>query len=336
MNLQVGLTFNAKSDHALNPDGPADANAEFDSEETLVDIQQALERTGCEVERLGSPVDLMQRLPGIDVDIVFNIAEGKAGRNRESQVPVMLEMCGIPYVGSDGLTMALTLDKFMAKQVFLASGIPTPRAVRLDEGVDPVARGLSYPLIVKLRQEGSSKGITADSVVRDESQLWRQVDRLRNLYSGAPIIAEEFITGRECTVFVVGNESPRVLPVAQVCIDNHPQPDDRFFTYEDLHNPAVSYQAPADLDEDLTKRLQRLALAVYQSVECKDMGRVDFRIDRQGRPFVLEINPLPSLARNDSIADIVAAANWTYEQLIREIFEAALKRYGLMPAADRI
>src|SRR3989338_10595172 len=135
----------------------------------------------------------------VSVDIVFNIAEGYEGRNRESQAPILLEMLRIPYVGADGLTLGLTLDKVLTKKILMAERIPTPRYAEVHDPDALWQVDLPYPLIVKLRCEGSSKGFTSKSIVDTPEELRRQVAHLAQTYKGTTIFIEEFIEGEEFT-----------------------------------------------------------------------------------------------------------------------------------------
>ncbi len=328
MGFRVGLTYNVKSEVVLKPGDPPDMNAELDHEDTVKHIEQALRDNGHEVVRLGGARRFIEHAATLNVDIVFNIAEGYEGRNRESQVPILLEMLRIPFVGADGLTLGLTLDKVLTKKVLIAEGIPTPRFV---ESTDPEklwSADLTYPLIVKLRCEGSSKGLSEKSLVNTPEELKRQVQWLAETYKGALIFVEEFIEGQEFTVAVIGNEHPEIYPVVQVALDGQTDLGRKFFTWAYLRAGA-DYVCPAPIPEALGKRMQELALRTYQAVDCRDFGRVDFRTDRKGRPYVLEINPLPSLSSEDVFAFIGKTRGLTHHQLINRILDTALIRYGL-------
>ncbi len=335
MGLRVGLTYNLKSEVVLKSGDPPDLHAEFDSDETVGRIERALQSGGHDVVRIGNARTLVQRVPKLDVDIVFNIAEGYGGRNRESQVPILLEMLRIPYVGGDGLTLGLTLDKVLTKKVLIAEGIATPRFI---DAVDPDRLWnveLEFPLIVKLRCEGSSKGLTERSLVGTPEELRRQVQSLHDTYgSDAAIFVEEFVEGEEFTVALIGNEPHvDVYPVTQIALDGRTDLGRKFYTFSYLRQGA-DYLCPAPIAPALARQLQDLALRTYQAVECRDFGRVDFRVDRQGRPYVLEINPLPSLSIQDVFAFVAKARGITYSQIINVILDAALARSGLTPRAE--
>jgi len=335
MGLRVGVTYNVKSEFILKPGDPPDLNAEFDHDDTVNHIEAALREAGHEVVRIGNARRLLEQMGKMAIDIVFNIAEGHGGRNRESQVPILLEMMRIPFVGADGLTLGLTLDKVLTKKVLIAEGIPTPKYFEVTDPEKLWETELSYPLIVKLRCEGSSKGLSEKSLVNTPEELRRQVTWLMETYKDSSIFIEEFIEGEEFTVAIIGNEQPEVLPVVQIALDGQTKLGRKFFTFAYLRAGA-DYVCPAPIPERLAKRMQELALKTYQSVECRDFGRVDFRVDKRGNPYVLEINPLPSLSTEDVFMFVAKPRGLTHHQIIVMILDAALVRCGLIPPpADR-
>ncbi|MCX5709433.1 MAG: ATP-grasp domain-containing protein [Candidatus Omnitrophica bacterium] len=327
---KVGLTYDLKTDYQFKPGDPPDANAEFDHISTIDVIANAIEANGFVVERIGNASNLLERLNSLKVDIVFNISEGHTlGRNRESQVPILLEMAGIPFVGSDALTLGLTLDKVMAKKVFIAEGIPTPKFMEVDSSAKLADLDhLKFPMIVKPRFEGSSKGLSDNSRVANSKELERQVDLITKTYK-QPALIEEFITGQEFTVAIVGNDPAQVLPVVQVKIDGSLDLDEKFYTFARITSDRLEYVCPAPISAKLTKQMQDYALMVYKAVDSLDFGRVDFRVDKAGNPFVLEINPLPSLSTEDVFMLIAKVQGITYEQMIGKILNSALKRYNI-------
>ena len=328
--LCVGLTYNVKSEFVLKPGDPPDLNAEFDHEETIYHIEQALKEAGHAVVRLGSARRLLEQTGQLNVDIVFNIAEGYEGRNRESQVPILLEMMRIPFVGADGLTLGLTLDKVLTKKILIAEDMPTPRFL---EVIDPDKLwkiDLAYPLIVKLRCEGSSKGLSEKSLVNTPDELHQQVRWLTQTYKGSSVFIEEFIEGNEFTVAIIGNEQPEAYPVCQIALDGQTNLGRKFFHWAYLRSGA-DYICPARIPEPLARRMQELALRTYHAVECRDFGRVDFRVDGTGNPYVLEINPLPSLSTEDVFNFTAKTKGMTHHQIINRILDTALARYGLIP-----
>jgi D-alanine-D-alanine ligase len=328
MGFRVGLTYNVKSEYVFRPGDPPDANAEFDHDDTIGVIEDAIKAGGHEVVRIGNARALLERGEGAkQVDIVFNIAEGYEGRNRESQVPILLEMLRIPFVGADGLTQGMTLDKIITKKILMAEGIPTPRFVELTDAAKSWQVDLAYPLIVKPRYEGSSKGLRNASLVNTAGELSQQAQWLIETYR-QPALVEEFIEGREFTVAIIGNDPPEAQPVVQIQIDGQLDLGRLFYTFERIRSGA-DYVCPAPIPASLKAQLESVALRTYQAVECLDFGRVDIRVDGAGRLYVLEINPLPSLSTEDVFMFVAKAQGLTYEAIINRILDAALVRCGL-------
>lgn len=322
--MRIGLTYDLKTQYVFRPGDPDDANAEFDHPDTVGRIEQALESLGHTVVRIGGARGLLERMDDLRVDLVFNIAEGYAGRNREAQVPVLLEMRGIPFVGSDGLTQALTLDKLMTKRILESQRIPTPAYFEWGRPETPLPPGMRLPLIVKPRFEGSSKGLTERSLVRDPQALRAQADWLVRTYR-QPALVEQFIRGREYTVALVGNDPPEIFPVVQVQLEGRLELGDLFYTHARIASGAA-YLCPARIEPALARALQEAARKTYEAVECRDFGRVDFRVDEEGRFYVLEINALPSLSEEDVFMVVARHEGISYEAMIGRILEAACER----------
>ncbi|MFA5099372.1 MAG: ATP-grasp domain-containing protein [Candidatus Omnitrophota bacterium] len=328
--MKVGLTYDLKTDYAFKENDPLDANAEFDHPGTIDVIADAFKQGGYQVEKIGNVSSLLSKLNDLNVDIVFNISEGLSGRNRESQVPILLEMAGIPFVGADSLSLALSLDKIIAKKVFIAEKIPTPKFAEI-KSLDQLKTALpmKFPMFVKPRFEGSSKGLSESSRVSNNEELFKQVELIVTKYK-QPALVEEFIRGTEFTVAILGTESPEVLPVVQIKIDGALDLKDKFYTFGHIARPdAVEYIVPAPISPELMKRISDVSLAAYKAIECRDFGRVDVRVDESGVPYVLEINPLPSLSTEDVFSIIAKFQGIPYDRMIVRILECAIKRYGL-------
>jgi len=325
----VGLTYDLKTDYEFKEGDPPDANAEFDHPSTIDVIAKAIESQGVKVKKIGNASSLLEKIDSLDVDIVFNISEGLSGRNRESQVPILLEMTGIPFVGADALTLSLTLDKVMAKKIFIAEGIPTPKFFEV-KSCDELRNvdHCKFPLIVKPRCEGSSKGLSEDSRVENMQELKRQVEYIVSSYK-QPALVEEFISGQEFTVAIVGNDPPEVMPVVQIKIDGRLKLNNKFYTFARITSDKLEYICPARINHELNKKIRELALKTYKVVECRDFGRVDFRVDNEGRPYVLEINPLPSLSTEDVFMTVAKAVGISYEEMIGKILNSALSRCNI-------
>jgi len=331
MKLRVGITYNLRRDISSWGDQPIDALEEFDSEETIDAIRDVLKKEGHEVVKLGGDTGLIDRLRQASIDIVFNIAEGLQGRNREAHIPALLEFLNIPYTGSDPLTLCVTLDKSMAKRVVMSENIPTPPFRKVERMEDLEGLGLRYPLFVKLCHEGSSKGVRLDSKIVNPESLEGKVGWLLKNY-GPPILAEEFVQGPEFTVGVLGNENPSVLGVMQVEIKGTPQ-DEAIYSLEVKREweEKVVYHCPPSIDKNLLNRIEEVALRSYRVLGCRDVSRIDIRVGTDETPYFLEINPLPGLS--PVYGDLVIMARrmgWDYARLVKTIFHHALKRYRFM------
>jgi len=328
--LRVGITYDLKKDFSHREDQPIDSFEEFDSEETIDAIRRVLERDGHEVLKLGGGAGLIDRLRNFPVDIVFNIAEGIGGRNREAHIPALLEFLNIPYTGSDPLTLSLTLDKAMAKKVVRSEGIPTPGFKKVEKMEDLHGLDLRYPLFVKLCYEGSSKGVRLDSKVSDPSSLGEKVKWLLETY-GPPVLVEEFVSGPEFTVGILGNSDPVILGVMQIEIKGS-SPDEAIYSLEVKREweEKVRYHCPPPILGDLQKRIEEVAVRAYCALDCRDVSRVDIRVGEDGIPYFLEINPLPGLSPVYGDLPIMAGRmGWEYSRLVQTIFHHALERYGI-------
>ncbi len=331
MKLKVGITYNLKQEFSRRENQPIDFLEEFDSEETIDAIRKVLENEGHEVIKLGGDTGLIDRLRQASVDIVFNIAEGLQGRNREAHIPALLEFLNIPYTGSDPLTLSLTLHKAMAKRVIMSQKILPPQFKKVERMEDLDGLDLRYPLFVKLCYEGSSKGVRLDSKILDPQALEEKTKSLLKTY-GSPLLVEEFIKGPEFTVGILGNEDPFVLGVMQIEIKGSP-PEESIYSLEIKREweEKVRYHCPPSIDQNLLKKIEEVALRSYRALECRDVSRVDIRVGEDNTPYFLEINPLPGLS--PVYGDLVIMARsmgWDYARLVKTIFHQALKRYGWM------
>jgi len=332
MGKIVGITYDLKSDWQGSHDDPIDASAELDGHKTIECLKTALESAGHKVDLIGGARQLIERQTRGDlkVDLVFNISEGFKGRNRESQVPAILDLYNIPFMGADALTLGVTLDKVIAKKCFIADAIPTARYFKatLEDNLFEL-NTIGFPLFVKTLHEGTSKGITQASRVEDFQQLKTQVEHINRNYK-QPALVEEFIKGTEFTVGVIGNNPPEAMPVVQYAIAGKTTLGNEFYSYRHVAEKLVEHICPALIDEKLARRLQDLAVRAYKSVDCRDFGRVDFRVDEVGNPYVLEINPLPNLSPDDVFVLFGKVKGMSYNQIINKIMDEALERLGLL------
>ncbi len=326
--MNIGIAFDLKADLPATPGLPDDWQEEFDSPDTVGAIAAALRARGHRVTELGDGRELVEKLLADPPDLVFNIAEGQGvGRSREARVPAVCELLGIPYTGSDPLTLAAALDKDVARRLVASAGVPVPRGVLLPPGVPASLAGLPFPAILKPAWEGSSKGVRGKCVVASARELVAALGERQRDYR-QPMLAEEFIAGDELTVGVVGNELPQILGIMRVVPNKTDQP----FVYSlevkrDFRNQ-VRYECPARLDDKTRTAVEHATLTAYQALGCRDVARIDFRL-RDGVPYFLEANPLPGLNPESSDLVILArAVGVRHDQLIGRILDAALERLG--------
>jgi D-alanine-D-alanine ligase len=345
---------------------PLDRIAEFDCPQTIAFLQRAIAVHGHDVILIEADEDAYQKLRTSGADLVFNIAEGIRGADREAQLPAMLEMLGIPYTGSGPLSLALCLHKGKAKEILAWHGIPTPAFQVVADPDEPLAASLQFPLIVKLLHEGSSMGLSYGSVVETPQALADRFTYLRRVYQ-QPVLVEQFIDGQEFTVPVLGNTPPRALPVIEVRFKGPRnitlfQPDDpvirmmarargqrlvspvafrfsdsqeevlvRAETGEEVLVPVALTESicPAEISATLTATLQETALRAFRALECRDWCRIDMRLTSDGVPHVLELNPIAGLDPTYWFPRSARAAGLDYPMLVGAILEAACQRYGL-------
>ncbi len=325
MKSTIGFVYDLRKDY-LDEGFTQEDVAEFDSEETIIAIEQAIISCGYNVERIGNPKALAKQLAGGKRwDMVFNIAEGMGGRNRESYVPALLDMYEIPYTFSDAFVCALTLDKSMAKRLISQASLRTPRFAVVKNMADLANIDLQYPLFAKPLAEGTGKGITANSKIENFAQLEQSCLQLLNSCR-QPVIVEEFLPGREFTVGVLGNgENARAIGTMEIEILTDVDAGIYSFVNKEECSLRVRYSR---LEEPLLKaEVERLAVESFKTLECRDSARVDIRCDNEGNPCFIEINPLAGLHPTHSDLCIIATQeNITYEQLIGEILQNAFAR----------
>jgi D-alanine--D-alanine ligase len=321
--LRVGFTFNLKRRDPTTDD----ADAEFDSPRTIAAITAAIESYGHTVVPLEATATLPRALADAAPDIVFNIAEGLSGRGREAQVPALCEMLGIPYSGSDATALAVSLDKDLTKKVLRASGIATADWQVLTTGRERL-QPLGYPVVVKPNAEGTSKGITAASVVTGEASLRAAVQKLVERYH-QPVLVEAYIAGRELTVGILGDRRPRLLPLMEVVFIGTQRHRVYGFEEKQSFTPRVRSECPARLTPAEQKRVEKAARDTFTALGCRDVARVDLRLGPDGTPYVIEINPLPGLAPEFSdMCAIATAAGMDHRALVGAILAGAIRRHG--------
>lgn len=339
--MDISLTYNIKKKKP-SKDLSKQADIEFDSPNVIKGIKGALTELGHKVVLIEADEDAFLKLKKLKgkIDIVFNIAEGLWGDARESQIPMYCEVLKIPYTHSGPTTHGIALDKSFAKLVLRGAdhiNVPESHVVM---GKDYKIPGyLNFPLIVKPNKEGSSKGVMDSNVVRNKKDLEKRIEAVSENFT-KEVLVEEFIDGREFTVGVLGNKDPQVLPIIEQKFDFLPKGMNKIasfelkWIYEDsLKNLKDAYDCPAKIDAKLKKEIERVSREVFKLLDVRDCARIDYRLDKRGKLYFIEINTLPGI--NPSLDEIsyfplsARAAGMDYKDLIAKILDLACKRYGL-------
>jgi D-alanine-D-alanine ligase len=318
-----------------------DEYAEWDSAETIAAVERALARHG-DVVRLEATDDFPQRLREARPDIVFNIAEGLRGPNREAHVPAICEFYGIPYSGSDPFTLALCLDKARTKEILRAHRVPTADWILVRSARELAERRgqlRRYPLFAKPVHEGSSKGITERNLVSSARELEAIVVELLERYQ-QPVLVETFLPGAEFTCGVLGNGAEaRVLPLVGMNFRALPAGALPIYGFEAKwlwdrpDEPLDIFECPARIADELRAEIEQVVTRTFLALGCRDWSRIDVRLDAAGRPNVVEVNPLPGIlpdpADNSCLPKAARAAGLDYDALIGACLNAAAARHGV-------
>jgi D-alanine-D-alanine ligase len=270
-----------------------------------------------------------ETLKALEADVVFNLFEGFDGKSEtEASVAKMMEELGIPFTGNPSSALALALDKPRAKSALNDGGIRTPRyQVLCPDNV--FLFNLNFPCIVKPAREDASHGLSEESVVDNFEHLERQVVRVSESFRGDALV-EEFLEGREFNVTVIGNGRPIVLPIAEMVY--YLPPDlPKLLTFaakwytETLYYKGTKAKCPARLCEEDIEAISHISAQAFTLIGCRGYARVDMRLDDEGIPNVLDVNPNPDITPGYGVARQVKAAGMTYDQFVEQILAMALE-----------
>jgi D-alanine-D-alanine ligase len=344
--MKVALLYNQKPD--LAPEAPKYENdefAEWDNPETIEAVANAL-RLRHEVVKIDCHPKYIERVVSAllreQPDICFNITEGIGEPSREAQIPALLDLMRLPYTASDPSTLCLTLDKARTKEILSYYGIPTAPfdVVHSLQEVDHfLKRAHHFPLMVKPLYEGSSKGIFERSVVQTLDELSLQLREIICNYT-QPALIERFLSGREFTVALIGNgDDVEVLPIIELLFEHLPKESRKIYSYEakwlwdDPENPIEVFKCPAPISAPFAAEISDICRKTFKALRCRDWSRIDIRLDSNGSPYVLEVNPLPGILPNPdehSCFPLAArAAGMDFNALINRVLDEAVKRYRL-------
>ena len=329
--MKIALTYNLKKKDETKP---LDYFSEFDSQETINAISCVLKKWGHSVDLVDvEQQDFLFYFRKNRVDMVFNIAEGKCGKFRESEIPAVLDYLDIPYTGSNTFSLALALNKALTKKILKAENIPTPNFQVFVKGNEELDPSLRFPLIVKPNREGSAKGINASNVVNTKDALSMKIKEIQELYK-QEVLVEEFIEGKELTVGILKNGKVTILPILEIDFSTCEKSGEYFYSWrmkEFQGNTEFglvpTFHCPARLDKDTEDLVKGMALKTHQAIGCYDISRTDIRLSNDSIPYVLEINPLPGLNPTESNFPLMAyAAGMKYEDIIGAILMSASER----------
>lgn len=287
-------------------------------------IVESLKRSGCTVESFDVDDNLQSNLRTYGAELVFLALHGRFGE--DGTIQGMLDLMDLPYTGSGVLASALAMDKMMAKKIFAYENIPTPRGltIRVDEfereeqtSIERrVGERIGWPLVVKPLLEGSSIGVT---IVRERDQFWPAMELA--FQHDHTVLVEQFISGTEITVGVLGNRDPRPLPVVEIV----PRIGG-FYDYQSKYAAGGSdHIIPARLPANVLELASRLAVRAHQAMGCRSYSRTDMIVDGEGVPFVLEVNTLPGMTPTSLVPDAAKAVGISFDDLIGEIARLALE-----------
>ena len=327
--MRITVAYNLRKDQS-------EATAELLSEEDINRIFLAissLQHTVSLVEVSGKPSEVIENLIESAPDLIFNLAEGTIGSSREAFYPGLYEQMGIPFTGGNASLLNLNLDKHLAKIVMASYGINVPKGVLVTGRNRKIPGNIHYPLMIKPNSEGSSMGITQDSVVESPEQARKLITRLLKNYP-AGLVVEEFITGRELSIPFLESYPGKLLNIVEHTFDLR-QTGGKYNIYDyfmkqggDAAKP-VKVKCPAPLSETEKKAVLKMAKKVFAVMSCPDMGRVDIRLRTDGTPFFIELNPLPSLHPDASLAQAAKLEGLEFREIMRLIIRSAARRYGL-------
>ena len=325
--MKIGLTYDLRSDYLAEGYSELET-AEFDREETIESLENSLKILGHQTDRIGNARRLIERLARNDRwDMVFNLAEGLRGVGREAQVPAILDIYDIPYTFSDPLVMSLTLHKGITKRVIRDAGLPTSDFFVFDGDLNADDITFNPPFFIKPVAEGTGKGITPDSIVREKKDLIPACFRMLAAYD-QPVLIERYLPGREFTVGITGTGTEAAV-VGTIEVHLLPGAEQGVYSYANKENceDLVKYIVRDSLKDPAVKRCEEVAINAWRALGCRDGGRIDIRCDEHERPYFLEVNPLAGLHPDHSDLPIIAnGVGLGYQALIERILASACKR----------
>lgn len=302
-------------------------NQETYNPKTVERVASALEKGSHNVRIIDGNINVIEQLQnfmprvvqGEQPGMVFNMAYGLQGVSRYTHIPSLLEMLGIPYVGSSPAGHGIALDKVTTKVMIQAAGLPTAR-YWVFYSPDQIPDGLPYPVITKPKMEAVSMGI---EIIQNKKDLEQAIGRLVEDFK-QPVLVEDFIPGREFAVGLLGNRDPEVLPIVEIDLQGDPH---AIQSLTDKLKQPKGKICPAQIDEKLAGEMRRLTKETFRVLGIYDFCRVDYRMDKDGNLYILELNSMASLGLTGSYVHSAQVAGYTYESMINRMLDVAVERY---------
>ena len=270
-------------------------------------------------------------------DLIFNLVESYAGDDsKDFHLPAFMDLVGLKYTGSGPQGLLLAQDKSLAKKIVGFHGLNTPMGAVLNRGRVDYAHDIKFPMIVKPVSEDGSIGINMKSVVDSVKDLMERIHALHEELD-CPVLIEEYIEGREIYGAILGNDPAEALPLVELDLSKLPPDTPKIAGREvkfDRDSEAYKLTKSAvaqDLDEEMTKRLQDAAKTTYRALKLRDYGRIDMRLTKEGKIYVIEANPNPWLLSGAEFAMAARGSERTYNEMIAAIIDAAMHRYERAP-----
>jgi D-alanine--D-alanine ligase len=323
--MRISFTYNLQKDND-------EKQAERFSQEYVDRVVSALEDLGhriTPVEVSRPPGKLVDDIIASKPDLIFNLAEGIGGKMRESYYPAIFELLGIPYTGGTPGLLHVGLDKRLAGKLLEIRGIRVPKGALITKEEPELPDDLIYPLFIKPNYEGSSMGISQDSVAESKEEAQKKVSELLSEYSEG-IIVEQFIQGRELTVPMLQAFEGYLLEIVEYKFDGDKH---NIFDFETKSAEDVEEKVETICPPELTPAEKREVLALsdraFKVMRIPDFARADIRLDENGTPYLIEVNPLPGLRPVSPLITSAKAKNLTYVDVIGLIIKSAITRYDI-------
>ncbi len=324
--MRLSFTFNLKKSE------DDEKQAELFSQEYVDRVVSALEELGHKVspvEVSGPPGEVVDKLIDSRPDLIFNLAEGVGGKRRESYYPAMYELMGIPYTGGTPGLLHVGLDKRLAEKILAVRGVRVPKGALITEEHSDLTDDLEYPVFIKPNYEGSSMGITQESVAETPEEAERVVKKLLEEYSEG-VIVEQYIEGRELTVPMLQAFSGYLLEIVEYKFGGEGHD---IFDYDTKsssgQDESLDTICPPELTPEERREILTLADRAFNVMRIPDFARADIRLTEDGTPYLIEVNPLPGLRPISPLITAARAKGLSYNDVIDLIIKSAKERYGI-------